>query len=546
MRAADLFVKCLEMEDVKYIFGIPGEETLELVDSIAASKIKFIPTRHEQGAAFMADAYGRLTGKAGVCLSTLGPGATNLLTGIADANLDRAPLVAITAQTSLAKIHKESHQFVDIVQCFKPLTKWNTRVEDSSVIPEIVKKAFKIAESEKPGACHIELPENIASDDVEAEPLFESIKSARPSPDERSIKIAADIIDNAKTPIIIAGNGVVRGRASHELFKFATKTNIPVANTFMGKGVMPHESQLSLNTIGLQMKDYVSCGFDRADLIIAVGYDFVEYAPSFWNPDGNKKIVHIDFTRAEVDFHYQASSELVGDIKTSLKLLSEKVKDRKDDKYTKTLRDYIIKEMEDGSNDDSFPMKPQRILSDIRKVMDEEDILISDVGAHKIWIARMYPACCPNTVLISNGFASMGFALPSAITAKMIFPDKKILAVSGDGGFLMNSQELETAVRLKIPVVSLIFNDSAYGLIKWKQIKRFGKSDDSVSFGNTDFVRLAEAFGAKGMRVETASELVPALKEAFQANAPVVIDCPVDYRENIKLTERMGKIICPI
>ena len=546
MRSSDLFAKCLETEGVKYIFGIPGEETLELVDSIISSGIKFITTRHEQGAAFMADAYGRLTGRAGVCLSTLGPGATNLLTGIADANLDRAPLVAITAQTSLSKLHKESHQFVDIVQCFKPLTKWNTRVEDSSTIPEIVRKAFKIAESEKPGACHIEMPENIASEDIEYSPIAGSIKPAMPAPEQRSVDIAVDIINRAKNPVVIAGNGVIRGRASEEVFRFANKTNIPVANTFMGKGVVPSDSPLSLNTIGLQLKDYVSCGIDRADLIIAVGYDFAEYAPAFWNQAGDKKIVHIDFTNAEVDFHYQASCEVIGDIKTSLKLLSEKVKGRKDNKYTSTLRDYIIREMESGSNDNSFPMRPQRILSDIRKVLDKEDILISDVGAHKIWIARMFPTYCPNTVIISNGFASMGFALPAAITAKMVYPDRKVLAVCGDGGFLMNCQELETAVRLKLPFVSLIFNDNGYGLIRWKQVKRFGKSNGSVAFGNPDFVKFAESFGAKGMRIESASELEPALKEAFKSNVPVVIDVPVDYSENMKLTERMGRLICPI
>jgi len=544
MRASDLFVKCLEAEGVEYIFGIPGEENLELMDSLLDSSIRFIPTRHEQGAAFMADAYGRLTGKAGVCLSTLGPGATNLSTGIADATLDRSPMVAITAQTSLDTIHKESHQFIDIVQSLRPLTKWNIRVEDAHVVPEIVRKAFKLAEVERPGACHIELPENIAGEDVDGEPLPSGGGSTAPIPDENSLEKAANLIDMARMPVILAGNGVIRTRASQELLQFATRANIPVANTFMGKGVIPSDNPLSLHTIGLQMKDVVLCGFDRADLVIAIGYDLVEYAPSLWNPGGNKRIIHIDSTPAEVDFHYKSSIELVGDIKKTLNILSEMVRGGKEDRYPRLLREYILNELASGQDSDDFPLKPQRVLAEVRDVMGPEDILISDVGAHKIWIARIYPAFSPNTVIISNGFSSMGFALPASIAAKMILPEKRVMAACGDGGFLMNCQELETACRLNLPIVVLVFNDGGYGLIRWKQVGRFGRPS-GVSFGNPDLVRFSESFGAVGYRVEAAGELGPILQEAFTSKVPVVIDVPVDYGENMRLTERMGRLVCP-
>ncbi|MCL5055660.1 MAG: acetolactate synthase large subunit [Firmicutes bacterium] len=542
MKASDLFVHCLEKEGVEYIFGLPGEENMDLLESLRSSSIQFITTRHEQGAAFMADVYGRLTGKAGVCLSTLGPGATNLVTGIADATLDRAPLVAITGQASLEKIHKESHQYIDVVENFRPITKWNARIEKPEIIPEVIRKGFKLAQSEKPGSCHIEVPEDVAGIDTSGSPLPSNSHRPTPGTDKASAAKALQLIAKSDYPIILAGNGVIRGRAAEALQKFAEKTRIPVAHTFMGKGVLPFDHELNLLSIGLQAHDYVNCGFDKADLILAIGYDLVEYAPKFWNPHQDKIIIHLDFTPAEVDAHYFPEVEMVGDIQQILSQLTQEANPGKSIDCYKALRDMILSDLQEGSHNDSYPLKPQRILYDTRQVMGKEDILISDVGAHKIWVARMYPAYKPNTVIISNGFASMGIALPGAIAAKLVYPEKKVLALVGDGGFLMNVQELETACRLGTRFVCLIFNDGGYGLIDWKQIREFGKPF-GTSFNNPDFVKLAESFGAKGYRIGKAKELIPVLEEAFSQAVPSIIDCPVDYSENLKLTQKLGNLV---
>ncbi|MDO8479050.1 MAG: acetolactate synthase large subunit [Candidatus Rokubacteria bacterium] len=544
MKASDLIVRCLENEGVRYVFGLPGEEIMDILDSLLDSSITFIPTRHEQGAAFMADAYGRLTGRAGVCLSTLGPGATNLATGVADANLDRAPLVAITGQAGRDRVHKESHQYVDIVEHFRPLTKWNTRVETAAVIPEVIRKAFKLAESEKPGACHIEVPEDVADEAAEGTPLSTE-RTRRPSPDRPALQTAARLIEGASFPLIFAGNGVVRGKASRELRELARSHGIPVVHTFMAKGTMPYDDELCLLSAGLQARDYISCGFDKADLIIAVGYDPVEYAPKFWNPDRKKPIIHIDFTPAEVDSFYQSAVEIVADVREALELLNGLVKGQKDPTPYRTLRRVILEQLEEGAADDTFPLKPQRILRDLRAQMARDDILISDVGTHKLWIARTYPAYEPNTVLISNGFAAMGFALPAAVSAKLVLPERRVVAVSGDGGFLMNCQELETARRLGLAIVNVIFRDGGYNLIQWKQQTHYGR-ESGVTFGNPDFVELARAFGAKGYRVESARQLSPILAEALAQPGPSIIDVPVDYGENAKLTARLGRLVCPI
>lgn len=543
MKSSELFVKCLENEGVRYIFGLPGEENMDILDALFDSPIEFVCTRQEQGAAFMADVYGRLTGKAGVCLATLGPGATNLITGVADAFLDRSPLVAITGQTGRELMHKESHQNIDIVQTFKQFTKWNARVGISRTIPEMVRKAFKVAETEKPGPCHIEIPEDVASEDVAGDPLAVT-GFKMPHTDHMVCRKAAEIIQQARRPILLAGNGVVRGRAADALRKFVEKTRIPVANTFMSKGVLPSESELSLSTIGLQSRDFISCGFDRADLIISVGYDFVEYAPSFWNK-GKKPVIHVDFTPSEIDEYYIPQVEVIGDIAANLANMMNEIEPIDQDDFPRLLKTMVEDELKEYAHDTSFPLKPQKILYDVRQVMGREDILISDVGAHKMWIARIYPAEEPNTTLISNGFAAMGFSLPGAICAKLIHPERKVLAVCGDGGFLMNCHELETAVRLKLSMVILIFNDGKYGLIEWKQLNRFGRTY-GVSFGNPDFVQLAKSFGAAGYRVQTAQELKPVLDEAFAAGVPAVVDVPVDYRENINLTEKLGRLICYI
>jgi len=544
MKASDLIVQCLENEGVRYVFGLPGEEIMDILDSLLDSPITFIPTRHEQGAAFMADAYGRLTGRAGVCLSTLGPGATNLATGVADANLDRAPLVAITGQAGRDRVHKESHQHVDIVEHFRPLTKWNTHVETAAVIPEVIRKAFKLAESEKPGACHIEVPEDVAHEAAEGTPLSTE-RTRRPSPDRPALQTAARLIEGASFPLIFAGNGVARGEASRELRELAWSHGIPVVHTFMAKGTMPYDDELCLLSAGLQARDYISCGFDKADLIIAIGYDPVEYAPKFWNPDRKKPIIHIDFTPAEVDGFYQPAVEVVADVRETLELLNSLVKGQKDPTPYRTLRSVILEQLEEGAADDTFPLKPQRILRDLRTQMARDDILISDVGTHKLWIARTYPAYEPNTVLISNGFAAMGFALPAAVSAKLVHPERKVVAVSGDGGFLMNCQELETARRLGLAIVNVIFRDGGYNLIQWKQQTHYGR-ESGVTFGNPDFVELARAFGAKGYRVESARQLSPILAEALAQPGPSIIDVPVDYGENAKLTARLGRLVCPI
>ncbi len=543
MKASDLIVQCLENEQVRYVFGLPGEEILDILDSFLESRITFVPTRHEQGAAFMADAYGRLTGRPGVCLSTLGPGATNLATGVADANLDRAPLVAITGQAGRDRIHKESHQRVDIVEHLRPLTKWNTRVETAGVIPEVIRKAFKLAEAEKPGACHIEVPEDLAREDTDGSPLSTE-RTRRPSPDRHALETAARLIEAASFPLIFAGNGVIRGGASGELRTFARAHGIPVAHTFMAKGSMPYDDDLCLLSVGLQARDYISCGFDKADLIIAIGYDPVEYAPKFWNPERKKSIVHIDFTPAEVDSFYQPAVEVVADVREAIELLGGLVKGQKDPAPYHTLRRFILAELQEGADDDGFPLKPQRILRDLRAQMGREDILISDVGTHKLWIARTFPAYEPNTVLISNGYAAMGFALPAAIAAKLVHPERKVVAVSGDGGFLMNCQELETACRLRLPIVNVIFRDGGYNLIQWKQQTHLGR-ESGVKFGNPDFVALAAAFGAKGYRVDSARALGPILAEALAHPGPSIVDVPVDY-ENAKLTAGLGQLICPI
>ena len=544
MKASDVIARCLEHEGVRYVFGVPGEEILDIIDSLADSRIQFVPTRHEQGAAFMADAWGRLTGRAGVCLATLGPGATNLATGVGDANLDRAPLVALTGQAGRDRIHKESHQYVDIVESMRPLTKWNTRIEVAAVIPEVIRKAFKLAESEKPGACHVEVPEDVAEEPAEGSPLSTE-RTRRPSPDRPALQAAARLIETASFPLIFAGNGVIRGHAAPELRALSRRHGIPVVNTFMAKGALPYDDPLCLFTAGLQARDYVSCGFEKADLIISVGYDPVEYAPRFWNPEKKKTIVHIDFTPAEVDSYYQPAVEVVADVRETLELLNELVRGEKDPAPYATLRRFIQDAVEEGAGDDTFPLKPQRILREVRARMGREDILISDVGTHKLWVARTFPAYEPNTVLISNGYAAMGFALPAAIAAALAHPERRVVAVCGDGGFLMNVQELETAQRLGVALVCVIFRDGGYNLIEWKQESQMGRTS-GVRFGNPDFVTLARAFGARGFTVGAARELGPALADALAHRGCSIVDVPVDYRENQRLTARLGQLVCPI
>ena len=406
-KASDVFVECLENEGVKHVFGIPGEETLDLNESLANSSVEFVPVRHEQGGAYIADVYGRLTGRAGVCLGTLGPGATNLVTAVADAFLDRAPLVALTGQGDLERMHKESHQYIDTVQLMRPITKWNARLSDPAIIPEVVRKAFKVAESEKPGATHIELPEDVMEMEIDAEPLPRR-KPVQPEPAARELLRAADIIRGALNPVALAGNGVVRAGASAALREFVRSTGIPVAETFMGKGVTEADDPKSLGNVGLQSGDYAMAGFEEADVVIAIGYDLVEQSPKTWNPRRDKKIVCIDSLPAEIDDHYVPEVELIGDIYHVLSRLSEECRHVPHSGGSQRLRDIVLGRFEAAKDDDHFPMQPPRALFEIRKALGREDILVSDVGLHKLWIGRMFPAYEPNTVLIANGLGGHG------------------------------------------------------------------------------------------------------------------------------------------
>ena len=544
MKGAELFVKCLENENVERIYGIPGEENIDVMDALLDSKIQFVTTRHEQGAAFMADVYGRLTGRAGVCLATLGPGATNLITGVADANMDLAPIIAIAGQGSTKRLHKESHQILDLVNLFKPISKYSTQIREPEIIPEVVRKAFKVAQTEKPGCSFIDFPENIAGTEVEdKEPLMVQ-SPVTPTPPESIMDEAAKVISNARFPMVMAGNGVIRADAEQQLVNFAEKLNIPVATTFMAKGAIPFSHDLSLGAVGLQASDYISCGFNRADVVVCVGYDIVEYHPHLWHKDKDIKIIHINALPAEVDEHYIVEVGVIGDIAQALDGIAARAT-AKDEYLAANLRQTIVDEMAAHADDTGFPIKPQKILWDFRQALNPEDVVISDVGAHKMWMARMYQEEVSNTCIISNGFASMGIAVPGALAAKFVFPERNIVAVTGDAGFMMNSQEIETALRHELAFVILIWTDSEYGLIKWHQLRNFGRSSN-ISFNNPDFVKYADSFGAKGYRVESSGDLLPTLRQAIADDTVVIVDCPVDYSENMKLTEKLGELVCPI
>ena len=547
MKASDLFVKCLEEEGVTHIFGVPGEENADTMMSLMDSKIEFVLCRHEQAAAFMGDAYGRLTGKAGVCLGTLGPGATNLATGVADANMDRAPLVCIIGQADTERLHKESHQNMDSVSMYKPITKWSISAHHQDNIPEIVRKAFKVAETEKPGAVLIELPEDLAHQQTTSRPLT-PVKTRRPAADHKAVKQATELIMSAQKPLILAGNGCVRKRAADQLRRFAHDTGIGVVNTFMGKGAVPRSDEHCLFTVGLQSKDHILGAFYEADLVVSIGYDLVEYAPSFWNKGREKKIVHIDFWPAEIDSAYHTDVDIASDVADALWQINEQIESSGkelplfDIGARKELRQTILEDLETKKDDCSFPMKPQKVVYDVRQFLAPEDILLSDVGAHKMWISRYYQCDEANTCLISNGFCSMGFALPGSIGAKLACPDRKILSINGDAGFQMNSQDFETAVRYRLNVVARVCMDGEYGLIKWKQQNDFDGRHSELRFTNPDFELWARSWGAWGRTIKSADELVPSLEEAFDQSGPAVIGVPIDYGENLKLSARLGAI----
>ena len=549
MKCSDLFVKCLEAEGVQYVFGVPGEENADLLMSLDGSTIQFILTRHEQGAAFMAEAHGRLTGEPGVCLGTLGPGAANLITGVADANMDRAPLIAITGQGDTERLHKESHQAMDVVGMFRPVTKWAHSMLHPDNTPEVVRKAVRLARSEKPGACHIELPEDIAEQEASTQPI-EVRRFRRPVPDDKIVNRAFELIQKAQNPIIIAGNGCIRRRASKQLRQFCEKTGIGVVSTFMAKGAVDMDADYCLFSIGLQARDWPALAVEKADLVITIGYDMVEYQPHLWNPNGDKRIIHIDFLPAEIDDDYRLDVEIVGDLAHTLWMLNERVGAAGglafDTSFQQTLRRNLLTDFAEYRDDDAEGLiKPQKVLWDVRQALGPDDVLLSDVGAHKMWIGRYYHCHSPNTCLIPNGFCSMGFALPGAIAASLVCDQRRALAICGDAGFLMNVQEMETARRLDANITVMVWQDNDYGLISWKQDNRFGRHVN-MTFGNPDFVELAHAFGWQGQRVTASRDLAAALTESLATPGPSLIVVPIDYRENNKLTERLGNIACAI
>jgi acetolactate synthase-1/2/3 large subunit len=538
-KASDLFVECLEAEGVRYVFGIPGEETLDLNESLERSSIEFVVVRHEQGGAYMADMYGRLTQRAGVCLGTLGPGATNLVTAVADAFLDRSPLVALTGQADLERLHKESHQHIDILRMMRPITKWNAQLTSPEIIPEVVRKAFKVAQEQKPGATHIELPEDVMAEPVDAEPLPSKPGSPGAEPRAQDLLRAADLIRSATSPVVLAGNGAVRAGAAPALREFARATGIGVAETFMGKGLLDYEDPRALGTVGLQSRDYALAGFEDADVVICVGYDLVEHAPRNWNPGRDKRIVCIDTLPPEVDEHFMTEVDLVGDLYHVLMRLAEELRDAPHLTAQSRLRDIVLGRFEAAKDDDAFPMQPPRALWEIRQALGRGDILISDVGLHKLWIARMFPAHEPNRLFIANGLAGMGIALPTAIAAKLVQPQARVVTVNGDGGFLMNVQELETAVRLRTPIVNVIWENRQYGSIVWKQDKKFGRHF-GTDFANPDFVKLADAFGMPAWRCESTEDFSHHLRHALGLDLPSLIVLPIDYSIDVSISEELG------
>jgi acetolactate synthase-1/2/3 large subunit len=552
MKASDLFVKCLEEEGIEYIFGVPGEENADFMISLEdTNKIKFILTRHEQGAAFMAEVYGRLTGKPAGCLGTLGPGATNLITGVADSNMDRSPMLVLTGQGSSERLHKESHQVMDVVSMFRPVTKWAQSVYHADNIPEIVRKAVRLATTEKPGAVLIELPEDIAKHETSVAPI-EPRQFRRPVADDKIVNQAWDAIRAAKRPIILAGNGCIRRRAAGQLRQFVEGTGIGVLNTMMAKGCVDMDDEHCSYTIGLGGKDLPAVAIEQADLVISLGYDMVEYHPGLWNPGGKKKIVHCDFIPSEIDENYRVDVEIVGDLAHTLWMLNERVAAQGtesfgfDHSHTRLCREKMTEEFETHKDDvTEGKIRPQKALWDARQVLGPHDLLLSDVGAHKMWIARYYQCNEPNTCLIPNGFCSMGFALPGAIAASFVNPEQRILAICGDAGFLMNVQEMETARRYNSNITVMIWEDHAYGLIAWKQHDAFGKHTD-LAFGNPEFVQLAKSFGWNGFRCNNAADLRATLEESFQTEGPSLVVIPIDYAENTKLTQRMGELTASI
>ena len=540
---ADLIVECLENEGVTHVFGIPGEENIRLVEAISRSPIRYVLTRHEQGASFMAETYGRLAGRAGVCSATLGPGAINLLLGTADATTNSTPLIALSAQVGMNRSFKESHQGVDLVSMFAPVSKWSALVATPGAVPEMIRKAFKLAQTERPGAVYLAIPEDV--EEMAAPGGLAPLAVNVPRTDEPSqgqIERAAALLRDARAPVVLAGHGAARAGAGEALRRFAETLGVPVATTFHGKGVFPDDHPLALGAVGFMRHDYANFGFDRADLIVAVGYELQEFDPVRINPRGDTKIIHLHRFPAEVDAHYDVAVGLHSDIGHSLDALADAVGPRTAaPPGQERIRALLAGELARGQDDERFPLAPARIVADTRAALRRDDIVLVDTGALKMWMARLYPTYEPNTCLISNGLSTMAWTVPGAIGAKIARPDSRVLVATGDGAFLMNSQEIETALRLALPFVILIWVDDAYGLISWKMNLEIGRDVDTT-FGNPDFVAYAESFGATGYRIRSAGELLPTLRTALAASTVSVIACPVDYSANLELIESLGEL----
>jgi acetolactate synthase-1/2/3 large subunit len=540
---AELIVRCLENEGVTHVFGIPGEENIRLVEAMSRSSIRYVLTRHEQGASFMAETYGRLTGRAGVCSATLGPGAINLLLGTADATTNSTPLIALSAQVGMNRQFKESHQGVDLVPMFAPVTKWSALVSTPGAVPEMVRKAFKLAQTERPGAVYLAVPEDVEQAEVPTSMTALPVNVPRPDePSPEQVERAAAILRSARNPVVLGGHGAARADAGAALRRFAETLGVPVATTFHGKGVFPDDHPLALGAVGFMRHDYVNFGFDRADVIVAVGYELQEFDPVRINPTGDTKIIHIHRFPAEVDAHYDVAVGLHSGIERSLDALAAAVGRRFETREGgERIQALLVDELARGRADDRFPLAPARIVADTREALDRDDIVLVDTGALKMWMARLYPTYEPNTCMISNGLSTMAWTVPGAIGAKIARPDSKVLVATGDGAFLMNSQEIETALRLGLSIVILIWVDDAYGLISWKMDLEIGHNVDTT-FTNPDFVKYAESFGATGYRITSADELLPTLRTALAADTVSVIACPVDYTANLALIESLGDL----
>ncbi|HEX8665721.1 MAG TPA: acetolactate synthase large subunit [Beijerinckiaceae bacterium] len=539
-KGSDLLVAALESEGVDRVFGVPGEENLDVVESLRGSKIELVLTRHEQAAAFMAATHGRLTGRPGVCISTLGPGALNFSTGAAYAHLGAMPMIMITGQKAIMTARQARFQIVDVIASMKPLTKMTRQIVSAPSIPTIVREAFRIAMEERPGPVHLELPEDVAGEEVSNVPLVPPHPVDIPVAHPAALERAAQMIMAAKRPLIMLGAAASRPRSTAALGGFVLRTGIPFFTTQMGKGTVAGGSKLYIGTTALSERDYVHEAIDKADLIIAVGHDTIEKPPFIMGPKG-PKVIHVGYTPANVEEVFFPHAEVVGDVGPSLELLAGMVEGKvKNAAALLPLREKILSRLTDRATEERFPPTPQRIVHDVRQVMPSDGIVALDNGMYKIWFARNYRTYVANTLLLDNALATMGAGLPSAMMAKLLYPDRRVLAVCGDGGFMMNSQEMETAVRLKLDLVVLILEDSAYGMIRWKQaVDKF--PDWGLTFGNPDFVRYAESYGAKGTRVTETEELVPALELAFRRGGVHLVVVPIDYSENTRvLVEELG------